>query len=120
MINFGVFEYSEEEGTAAALMKEKVPKKEMTKRRNKIMNIQQEISKQNLEKNIGKTFETIVEGISKNKKYYIGRTYMDVPEEDGILYIKADKEIKERFVECKILEIKNYDMIGEVYYARKE
>ena len=102
------------------MMKEKVPKKEMTKRRNKIMNIQQEISKQNLEKNIGKTFEVIVEGISKSTKYYIGRTYMDVPEEDGIIYIKNNEEIKERFIECKVLEIKNYDMIGEIYHIRKD
>ena len=45
---------------------------------------------------------------------------MDVPEEDGIIYIKNNEEIKERFIKCKVLEIKNYDMIGEIYHIRKD
>ena len=58
----------------------------MTKksRRDKIMNLQKGISKENLEKNIGKTYDVLIESTSFDNKYYIGRTYMDVPEEDGI------------------------------------
>ena len=55
------------------------------------MEAQQEISKQILEGKIGKTYKILVEDISFDKKYLIGRTMQDVPEEDGLVYIKKDK-----------------------------
>ena len=78
----------------------------MTKksRRDKIMNLQKGISKENLEKNIGKTYDVLIESTSFDNKYYIGRTYMDVPEEDGIVFIKKTKEIETR----KFCKMQNY------------
>ena len=78
----------------------------MTKksRRDKIMNLQKGISKENLEKNIGKTYDVLIESTSFDNKYYIGRTYMDVPEEDGIVFIKKTKEIVIR----KFCKMQNY------------
>ncbi len=44
-----------------------------------------------------------------------GRTYMDVPEEDGVVFIKSDKEIAVGdFVKCKITDVKDYDLIAEI------
>ncbi len=44
-----------------------------------------------------------------------GRTYMDVPEEDGVVFIKKEKELKlSTFVECKIIDVKDYDLIGKI------
>jgi len=44
-----------------------------------------------------------------------GRTYMDVPEEDGVVFIKKDKEIElGSFVKCKIIDVKDYDLIGKI------
>jgi len=40
---------------------------------------------------------------------------MDVPEEDGVVFIKKDKEIElGSFVKCKIIDVKDYDLIGKI------
>ena len=52
------------------------------------MSLQQEISKHNLEKRIGNEYEVLIENITFDKKYFIGRTKMDVPEMDGVIYIE--------------------------------
>ena len=57
--------------------------------------------------------------MSFDGKYFIGRTMQDVPEEDGLVYIKNNKDLDENtilnnFVNCKIIEVSNYDLIGEI------
>lgn len=89
----------------------------MTKkaRHRKIMSLQKEISKENLQEKIGNIYEAILESTSFDNKYYIGRTYMDVPEEDGVIFVKKEKEIPlGTFVKCKITNVKDYDLIGEI------
>ena len=109
----GAFTYSKEEGTPAEKMKNQVHWKTKISRYNKIMKLQQEISKNNLEEKIGKTYEVMIEGITKNGKYYVGRTYMDAPEIDGNVYIKSDKRLENGdFINCKIEKVKDYDLIG--------
>ncbi len=111
----GAFSYSKEEGTPAYNMKDQIHPSTKKSRYNKIMSLQQQISYENLEKNIGKTFEVVIEGITKNKKYYVGRSYMDTPEIDGVIYIENTKSLKEgRFVLCKITQVKDYDLIGKL------
>jgi len=80
------------------------------------MSIQQEISKKNLEKRIGQEYEVIIENISFDGKYLVGRTKMDVPEMDGVVYIKNTfgQNLKNLFIWCKIVGIKEYDLIGEI------
>lgn len=111
----GCFAYSKEDGTPAARLKEQLHYKTKQSRLHKIMTLQKEISKESLEKNINKTFECLIEGITFDNKYYIGRTYMDVPDIDGLIYIKNDrvKEIGE-FVKIKIKQVSDYDLIGEI------
>ena len=110
----GVFEYSKEDGTPAALMPNQIHHMTKKSRRNKIMELQQEISRQKLQEKIGKKLEVLVEGVSFDKKYFIGRTQSDAPDIDGVVYIKRNKEIKlNTFVKCKIVDIKNYDLIAE-------
>ena len=56
----------------------------------------------------------MIENTSFDGKYYIGRTYMDVPEEDGVIFIKNDREIKSgEFVKVKVTNVREYDLIGE-------
>ena len=115
----GVFKYSKEEGTPAAKLPNQIHGNTKKARYNKIMEAQQEISKQILEEKIGKTYKILVEDISFDKKYLIGRTMQDVPEEDGLVYIKKDKNLNENkvlnnFVNCKIIDVSNYDLIGEI------
>ncbi len=80
------------------------------------MEIQQEISNKKLKEKIGKEIEVIIENFSFDKKYLIGRTMQDVPKEDGIIYIKNEKNqnIINKFVMVKIVDSEEYDLIGEL------
>lgn len=113
----GAFTYSKEEGTPAATLKEQIHPNTKKSRYNKIMELQKEISRNNLKNKIGNIYETLIEDISFDKKYYIGRTYMDVPDMDGIVFIKnnnKEKELIGKYIKCKIINQKEYDLIGEV------
>ena len=113
----GTFMYSKEEGTPASKLPEQIHGNTKKSRYNKIMKAQAEISLKNLEKKIGKIYEILIEDMSFDGKYFIGRTMQDVPEEDGLVYIKNDgkfneKDILNNFVNCKITGVSNYDLIG--------
>ena len=113
----GTFMYSKEEGTPAAKLPEQIHGNTKKSRYNKIMAIQQKISKENLQKNIGKELEALIEDISFDGKYLIGRTQNDVPEEDGIIYIKNSdmkRKLLNKFVPVKVIDVKDYDLIGEL------
>ena len=111
----GVFTYSKEDGTPAARLPEQIHYKTKQKRYNKIMEKAQKTSKENLEKTLGKEYEVLIETKTFDDKYYIGRTYMDIPNEDGVVFVKNTKQIQEgTWTECKITDIKDYDLIGEI------
>ena len=115
----GVFKYSKEEGTPAARLPEQIHGNTKKARYNKIMAEQQKISKQVLENKVGKNYKVLVEDMSFDGKYFVGRTMQDVPEEDGLVYIENDgsfdvNEILNKFVNCKITDVTNYDLIGEI------
>ena len=84
----GAFMYSKEEGTPAAKLPEQIHGNTKKSRYNKIMEIQQKISNENLKNKIGQEFEVLIEDISFDGKYLIGRTKQDVPDIDGIVYVK--------------------------------
>ena len=113
----GTFMYSKEEGTPAEKLPEQIHGNTKKARYKKIMSIQQKISKNNLENKLNKEYEVLVEDITFDKKFYVGRTMQDVPEIDGLVYIKNDPKIKDNvinnFAKCKIVEISNYDLIAE-------
>ena len=115
----GVFKYSKEEGTPAEKLPNQIHGNTKKSRYNKIMSVQQKISRERLEKKIGKTYEVLIEDISFDRKYYIGRTMQDVPEIDGLVYIKnedigKEDEIINQFKKCQITEVSNYDLIGKI------
>ena len=111
----GVFKYSKEEGTPASRLPEQIHYKIKQKRYNKIMEIAKKTSKENLQKTLGKTYEALIEEKTFDNKYYIGRTYMDIPNEDGVVFIKNTKQIPEgTWAKCEIIDIKDYDLVGSV------
>ena len=111
----GAFMYSKEEGTPAAKLPEQVYGKTKKSRYNKIMKIQQEVSKENLQNKIGQEVEILIEEISFDRKYLIGRTKQDVPDIDGVIYIKnRDDKLVNQFVKAKVIDVSNYDLIGEL------
>ena len=110
----GCFSYSKEEGTPAARLKEQIHPMTKKSRYNKIMQLQKEISKENLEKNMGREFEVLIEDKTFDNKYYIGRSYMDVPEIDGIVYVKNDENLNfGEFIKCKVTKVDEYDLVAE-------
>lgn len=110
----GVFSYSKEDGTPAAKLKEQINGNTKRSRYNKIMKLAQKISKEKLEKNIGNEYEVLIEDKTFDNSYYIGRTYMDIPDTDGVVFVKSDREIPiGNWITVKIEDIKNYDLIGK-------
>lgn len=112
----GTFIYSKEEGTPASKLPEQIHGNTKKSRYNKIMTIQKEISSENLKGKIGKEVEVIIENISFDGEYLIGRTKQDVPEEDGIVYVKnkQNENLINKIVMVKIVEVEEYDLIGEL------
>ena len=112
----GAFMYSKEDGTPAAKLLGQIHTNTKKSRYNKIMQIQQKISNENLQRKIGQKYEVIIEDISFDGKYLIGRTKQDVPDIDGIVYIqnKNDTDFINKFVKVQITEVKEYDLIGEL------
>ncbi len=113
----GTFMYSKEDNTPAATFKDQIHGNTKKSRYNKIMQLQQDISNKKLHEKIGKEYEVLIENLSFDGKYYIGRSIEDIPEEDGVIFIKNDKQEKNilnTFKKCKILEVSNdYDLIGK-------
>ena len=112
----GTFMYSKEEGTPAAKLPDQIHGNTKKSRYNKIMAIQQKVSNENLRNKIGQVVEVLIEDISFDGKYLIGRTSQDVPEEDGIIYVENNNfESKvNSFVNVKITEVRDYDFIGKI------
>ena len=115
----GTFMYSKEDGTPAEKLPDQIHGNTKKARYNQIMKVQQEISKNLQEQKIGKIYEVLIEDMSFDGKYYIGRTMQDVPEMDGIVYVKntinkKPEEIINHFVNCKVTDISEYDLIAEM------
>ncbi len=111
----GAFSYSAEDGTPASKFPDQIDELVKEKRRNKIMEIQQQVSKNNLKRVVGKTFTCLIENITEDGEFLIGRTYMDVPSEDGVVYIKNDNDTMiNEFAEVKIVDSNEYDLFGEI------
>ena len=115
----GAFMYSKEDGTPAEKLPNQIHGNTKKARYNQIMQIQQEISKEIQSTKIGKTYEVLIEDMSFDGKYYIGRTMQDVPEMDGIVYIKnksnkKPEEIVNHFLNCKVTDVSDYDLIAEM------
>ena len=110
----GCFSYSKEEGTPAARLKEQIHPMTKKSRYNKIMQLQKEISKENLEKNMGRELQVLIEDKTFDNKYYIGRSYMDVPEIDGLVYVKNDENLNfGEFINCKVIKVEEYDLVAK-------
>ena len=110
----GVFTYSREKGTPSYSMKPQVPKRIAKARLRKLMEIQQEISKERNQKFVGKLIPCIIECYSDEGEV-IARTQFDAPEIDGIVNIKTDKHVVPGDIELvRITGATEYDLVGEI------
>ncbi len=109
----GVFCYSPEEGTIAADMEDQISEELKNERYNKIMEIQQNISREINDKRVGKSYDVIVEGVSDDGIFYFGRSYAEGPDVDGKIYFTANDPLKiGDIVSVKILIAEEYDLTG--------
>ena len=110
----GVFPYSQEEDTPAAVMPDQVPQEIKEERRDAVMELQQEISAEICEEMIGQTVEVFVEGYVPGENVYIGRTYKDAPNVDGYVFIRSEEELESGYyVQVRVSGSAEYDLIGE-------
>lgn len=113
----GVFTYSEEEDTPAAKMDNQIEEELKEERKEDLMYLQQEIAFDKAETMIGQTLKVLIEGKLPEDNVFIGRTYKDAPNVDGYIFVSSEEEIiSGEFVNVKITEAKEYDLIGEVVY----
>ena len=112
----GAFTYSKEDGTPAEKMENQIHPSTKKSRYNKIMKIQKEISEERLKNKIKKTYKTLIEEKSFDGRYLIGRTYMDVPDEDGVVFIEnnTNEDLIGKFVNIEIVDVQEYDLIGRL------
>lgn len=115
----GVFSYSDEEGSAAWRLDKKVPRREIERRRKKLMQLQQQISKRNKAKLVGHKFDVLALGPSEETEWlWEGRTEMHAPEIDGKLFINdfgPHEELAEgQFYRCEITEAHDYDLVAQI------
>ena len=110
----GAFKYSREEDTAAYKMEDQIPEELKEERLNALMEEQMAISERMLENNVGRILEVLIEEDAGNMTY-VGRSYLDAPEIDGVVYVQSDRVLKPgEFVKVKINETMEYDLIGEL------
>jgi ribosomal protein S12 methylthiotransferase len=115
----GVFGYSDEEGAKAFELSDKVPAREIERRRKKLMSIQKQISRKKKRALIGRQFDLLLEGASEETDLlWQGRTAMHAPEIDGTVYVNdfGDHENAREgeFYRCEITEAHEYDVVARI------
>lgn len=115
----GTFGYSDEEGAAAQGLENKVPVREIERRRKRLMEIQREISVERKKALVGKEFDLLLEGTSEESDLLLeGRTVMHAPEIDGKVFVNDipdDREVQAgQFYRCEITEAHDYDLVARI------
>ncbi len=107
----GVFTYSNEDGTYASDIPDRIPYKEKLSRQKQILDIQKEISVINNKNSIGEIFKVLID--RKENDYFIGRSYKDAPEIDQEVYINGSNLKTGEFYRVKIFDAEEFDLFGE-------
>ena len=111
----GAFTYSPEEDTPAATFEDQIDEEVKEDRQADIMELQQEIAFNKAEDMIGREVLVMIEGKVADENAYVGRTYRDAPNVDGLIFINTDVElISGDFAKVKVTGALDYDLIGEL------
>ena len=111
----GVFTYSREEDTVAAQMPDQIDEAIKEKYRDELMQLQQEISADRSAAMIGRTVRVMIEGFIPEDNTYVGRSYKDAPNVDGLVFVECDRELMSGdFIDVKITGSTEYDLIGTI------
>lgn len=110
--HLGVFLYSDSEDLQSHRLSHHVPKNTATERHDRLMSRQADISLKNNQKYIGRVLKVLVEEKSEDN-LFVGRTYFQAPEVDGITYINSNQLQPGRFAGIKITDAFEYDLAGK-------
>lgn len=111
----GVFTYSPEEDTPAALMADQIEEEIKEDRRAELMELQQEIAYDKADACIGEKLMVMIEGKVADENAYVGRSYKDAPNVDGYVFVNTDRNLMTGdFVPVTIIGSYEYDLIGEI------
>jgi ribosomal protein S12 methylthiotransferase len=107
----GVFCYSPEEDTPAATMPNQVPEEVKASRRDELMELQQAVAFEKAERKVGTKMEVLIEGFLPEDDVYVGRSYMDAPAIDGMVFVYSDRELQTGdMVMVEVTDSKEYDL----------
>ena len=111
----GVFTYSPEEDTPAAKMDGQIEEEVKEDRQAELMELQQDIVFEQAEDMIGRELLVMIEGKVADENAYVGRTYRDAPNVDGLIFVNTDEELMSGdFAKVKVTGAMEYDLIGEL------
>ena len=111
----GVFTYSPEEDTPAASMPDQIPEEVKEERQAELMELQQDIVFDQAEDRIGEELLVMIEGKVADENAYVGRTYRDAPNVDGLIFVNTSEELMSGdFARVKVTGSADYDLIGEL------
>jgi len=109
----GVFPYSAEEDTIAAGLPDQIPEEEKNRRRDVIMELQQQIAFDKAKGMLGQVVDVIVEGTIPDENLLVARSYMDAPGVDGLVFIEDAPQLMSGTVaKVLITDSDDYDLIG--------
>ena len=108
----GVFAYSREEGSVAYDMPDQIDEDVKLKRQSELFALQTDIMDMLSEKYIGKTYKVLCEGFDEEEQMCYGRTYMDSPDIDGIVYFEGDAD------EGDFVDVEINDAVGCILYGK--
>jgi ribosomal protein S12 methylthiotransferase len=109
----GVFTYSDEDGTAAFGMPERVPPAEKRRRRGRLMAAARDITLASNRRLVGRELDVLVEGRPEDgSAYYAGRSYRDAPEVDGLVLINAEHLPVGELVRVRVERALAYDLLA--------
>ncbi len=117
----GVFTYSQEEDTPAAIMDDQIPEEVKAFRQKELMELQQEIAFEKAENMVGSILTVMIEGKVAEDDVYVARTYRDAPGVDGYLFLNTTANLMTGdLVKVFVTDSNEYDLVGEIYHEEEE
>ncbi|MGE5280453.1 MAG: MiaB/RimO family radical SAM methylthiotransferase [Deltaproteobacteria bacterium] len=110
----GVFAYSREEGTAAYRLPGQRSRRVKEERRDHLMRLQEGISAENLRRDVGRSLEVLIEAPGRGKSAFLGRSYKDAPEVDGVVHVRSRRRLAVgSLVRCRVTSSSAHDLYAE-------
>ena len=109
----GVFTYSLEPDTPAAKLPDHVPEEVKNERRDQLMAVQQEVAFEWNDAQVGRRLDVLIDSaVPEEKNAWIGRSYADAPDVDGVVYVTGEKLSAGALVPCEIVGYSDYDLVA--------